>query len=43
MELSKLQRLSCLAVTGVMKTTPPAAMEVLLGHPPLQVMIEAEA
>jgi hypothetical protein len=39
-ELSKIQRLACLAITGVMKTTPTAAMEVLLGLPPLHVMIE---
>jgi hypothetical protein len=42
-ELSKLQRLVCLAITGAMKTTPTAAMEVLLGLPPLYMMIEAEA
>jgi hypothetical protein len=41
-ELSKLQKQVCLAITGTMKTTPTAAMEVLLGLPPL-VMIEAEA
>jgi hypothetical protein len=42
-ELSKIQRLACLAITGAMKTTPTAAMEVLLGLPPLRVKIEAEA
>jgi hypothetical protein len=42
-ELSKIQRLACLAITGGMKATPTAAMEVLLGLPPLHVMIEAEA
>jgi hypothetical protein len=42
-ELSKMQRLVCLAITGAMKTTPTAAMEVLLGLPFLHVMIEAEA
>jgi hypothetical protein len=40
MELNKLQRLSCLAIMDMMKTTPTAAMEVLL---PLHVTIEAEA
>jgi len=30
MELSKLQRLACLAITGAMKTTPTAATEILL-------------
>ena len=42
MELSVLQELAHLAVTGVMKTTPTAAMEVLLGLPFLHVMTEAE-
>jgi hypothetical protein len=42
-ELSKRQRLACLAITGAMKTTPTTAKEVLLGVPPLHVMIEAEA
>jgi hypothetical protein len=43
MELNKLQRLTCLAITGAMGTTPTAAMEVLLGLSPLLVIIEAEA
>jgi hypothetical protein len=42
-ELSKLQRLASLAIKWVMKMTPTAAMEVLLGLPPLHVMIETEA
>jgi hypothetical protein len=42
-ELSKVQRLVYLAITGAMKTTLTAAMEVLLGLPPLHVMIETEA
>jgi hypothetical protein len=42
-ELSKIQRLACLAITGAMKMTPTTAMEVLLGLPPLHVMTEAEA
>jgi hypothetical protein len=42
-ELSKMQRLACLAITGAMKMTPTAAMEVLLGLHPLHVMTEAEA
>jgi hypothetical protein len=41
-ELSKIQRLACLAITGAMKMTPTAAMEVILGLHPLHVMIEAE-
>jgi hypothetical protein len=36
-------RLACLAITGAMKTTPTAAMEVLLGLRPLRVMTEVEA
>jgi len=43
MELSNLQRLACLAITGAMKTTPTAAIQVILGLPPLHVMTEAEA
>jgi len=36
-ELSKLQRLVCLAITGAIQMTPTAAMDVLLGLPPLHV------
>lgn len=43
MELSKLQKSTCLAVTGVMKTTPAAAMEVLQGFLPLYVIVEVGA
>jgi hypothetical protein len=42
-ELSKIQILACLAITGVMKMTPTAAMGVVLGLPPLHVMTEVEA
>ena len=42
MELIKLQKLPCLAITGVMKMTSAAAMEVLLELSPLHVMIEEE-
>jgi hypothetical protein len=42
MKLHKLQTLACLAITGVMKTTPTAAMEVLLGLPLLHVVIEVQ-
>jgi hypothetical protein len=42
-ELSKIQKLGCLAITGAMKVTPRAAMEVLVGFPALHVMTEAEA
>jgi len=43
MEFSKLQRLAYLAIHGVIKKTPTAAMEVLLGLPPLHVITEVEA
>jgi hypothetical protein len=42
MEFSKLQRLACLAIPGLMKT-PTVAMEVLLGLLPLHVINEEEA
>ena len=42
-ELSRLHRVACLAITGEMKMTPTAVIEVLLGVPVLHVMIEAEA
>ena len=42
MELSKLQRLACMAITGAMRMAPTAAMYVLLGLHPLQVMTEVE-
>jgi hypothetical protein len=31
MELNKLQRLACLAITGAMKMTPISAVVVLMG------------
>jgi hypothetical protein len=43
MEVNKLQRLACLAVTGEMKTTTRAAMKVHLGLLPLHVITEMEA
>jgi hypothetical protein len=42
-ELSKIQRVACLAITGVIKMSLTATMEALLGLPPLHVMIEVEA
>jgi hypothetical protein len=42
-ELSKLQRVACLGITGAIKTAPSAAMEVLLGLPPLHLQVEAES
>jgi hypothetical protein len=34
-ELSKLQSIACLGITGAMRTAPTAAIEVFLGLPPL--------
>jgi hypothetical protein len=42
-KLSNLQRLACLGITGAMKIVPTAAIEVLLGLPPLHLKIEAKA
>jgi hypothetical protein len=39
-ELSKLQRMACLGITGAMRT---AAIKVLLGLTPLHLRMEAEA
>lgn len=41
--LNKLQRLACMSITGVMRTTPTAALEVLFNLPPLHLYLEAEA
>jgi hypothetical protein len=42
-ELSKLQRMACLGITGAMRSARTAAMVVLLGLPPLHLQMEAEA
>ncbi|PZO93157.1 MAG: hypothetical protein DI617_09050 [Streptococcus pyogenes] len=42
-ELIKLQRMLCVAITGCLKTTPTATLELLLGLHPLYMRIEAEA
>jgi hypothetical protein len=45
-ELSKLQRMAYLGITEAMRTAPTAptaAMEVLLGLPPLHLQMEEEA
>jgi hypothetical protein len=39
-ELSKLQKMACLGITGAMRTAP---MKVLLGLAPLHLQVEAEA
>jgi hypothetical protein len=38
-----LQRIACLAITGAMKSTPTAAIEVLLDLTPLDLLIMVEA
>jgi len=42
-KLSKVQRLTCLGITGDFCTTPTGAMEVLVGLPPLDLVIQGEA
>ena len=42
-KLQKVQRLICLSITGSMKTCPTAAMELILGLPPLHLQIREEA
>ncbi|KAG7307057.1 hypothetical protein JYU34_007191 [Plutella xylostella] len=42
-KLQKLQRLACVAITGCMKSTPTAALEVLLDLPPLHLVVKQEA
>src|SRR5699024_7948389 len=41
--LERVQRLGCLMVTGVMRTTPIATIEELLGLEPLHLRVEFEA
>jgi hypothetical protein len=42
-ELSKLQKVAYLRITGAMRTAPTVAMEVLFGLPPQHLQVEAEA
>jgi hypothetical protein len=42
-KLSKVQRLACLGITGVIHTTPTGAMEALVGLLPLDLVIQREA
>jgi len=42
-KLSKVQRLTCLEIMGAFCTTPTGAMEVLVGLPPLDPVIQGEA
>jgi hypothetical protein len=41
-DLSKLQRMTCLRITGAMRTAPTAEIEVLLGLPQTHLKAEAE-
>ncbi|XP_039755263.1 uncharacterized protein LOC120630186 [Pararge aegeria] len=43
LELQKLQRQACLAITGGMSTTPTTALETILDIPPLHLYIKKEA
>lgn len=42
-KLQSFQRLACMAITGCMRTTPTAALEVIIGLPPLHLYIKQEA
>jgi len=42
-QLGRIQRMACLAITGAMRLTPTAAMEVLLDLTPLDLLILVEA
>lgn len=40
---NQVQRLACLMITGAMRSTPGRGMEALLGIPPIEEMLRAEA
>jgi len=42
-QLCRIQKMACLAITGAMRSTPTAATEVLLDLTPLDLLIMAEA
>jgi hypothetical protein len=42
-KLSSVQRLACLCITGVIRSTPTAAMETLLNLPPIDIFIKGQA
>lgn len=42
-KLQRLQRLACMAATGCMRTTPTAALEAIMGLPPLHLSIRQDA
>ncbi|XP_017465837.1 PREDICTED: uncharacterized protein LOC108358852 [Rhagoletis zephyria] len=41
--LERLQRLAALCITGALRTTPTAALERLLGLPPIDIAVESTA
>ena len=43
MMLNHVQRVACLGIAGAMRTTPTAALEVLLDLPPLDIYVKMEA
>jgi hypothetical protein len=42
-QLSTVQRLACLGITGAMRTTPTNAMEALVCLPSLHIVVQGEA
>jgi hypothetical protein len=42
-ELSKLQRMACVIITGAKRTAPMAEINILLGLLPLHLQLEGEA
>ena len=42
-KLTKIQRMACLAISGAMRSTPTAGMELILGLPPLDLTMKGEA
>ena len=42
-KLSKVQRMACLRLTGTFRTILTGVMEVLVGFPPLDLLIQGEA
>ena len=41
-KLSRIQRLTCLGITGAMHTTPTSAVKVLICLPPLELVVQSE-
>ncbi|XP_050547350.1 uncharacterized protein LOC126909036 [Daktulosphaira vitifoliae] len=42
-ELSRIQRMAAIAITGALRTTPTVALEALIGLPPLHLEVKAHA